>query len=112
MVFQFSKDMDEGSVENRFNWLIKRSDKSGAGQFYNYGNPLPDTEVKIAAIPDSVVYDPKMLTATVTFTIKQNATADGTLDPQHMLFSFRGEDLDGNKMSADGDEYSSATGIV
>lgn len=50
--------------------------------------------------------------ATVTFTIAQNSAADGTIDPSHIIFKFGGEDIFGNKMDEDGDEYSPFTGIA
>lgn len=111
MVFQFTKAMDMGSVQNRTNWEIKRSDKNGAGELYNYGLRIPDSEVKISPIPDRVVYDPNLFQATVTFTITQNSTADGTLDPSHILFRFKGTDKFGNEMGEDGDDYSGYSGV-
>jgi len=47
MTFQFDKDMDRESVENVLNWRISRAIGSGPGQAYNYGRPIPDTEVMI-----------------------------------------------------------------
>ena len=111
MIFQFSKEMDMGSVQNRTNWNISRSDKSGGGELYNFGARVPDTEVKISSIPERVVYDPDLLQATVTFSITQNSAADGTIDPSHILFRFSGVDTFGNAMDEDGDEFSGYTGI-
>jgi tetratricopeptide (TPR) repeat protein len=111
MVFQFSKAMDMGSVQNRTNWEISRSDKSGPGEFYNYGRRVADTEARLSPIPDRVVYDPNQFMATLTFTITQNSAADATIDASHIVFKFNGEDKFGNPMGEDGDEYSAFTGI-
>lgn len=112
MVFQFSKEMDMVSVQNRTNWQISRSEKSEAGAFYNIGQPTPDTEVEISPIPNSVLYNKESMQATVTFTIDQNSTVDATIDPSRILFKFSGEDLFGNDMNIDSDEYSAFTGIA
>ena len=112
MIFQFNKEMEKTSVENIFNWQISRSTKSGAGQFYNFGLPVADTEIKITSFPDQVVYDEKLMLATLTFTITQNAAADGTIDPGHILFKFNGVDTYGNKIADAGDEYSGFTGVI
>ncbi|MEE8481126.1 MAG: tetratricopeptide repeat protein, partial [Desulfobacterales bacterium] len=92
MIFQFDKEMDRESVEDRFNWTIKRSTGSGPGEAYNFGFSVPDTETTISIFPDYVYYDAKALSATVKFTIKQNENADGTIDPSHIEFSFKGKD--------------------
>ncbi|MBE9503588.1 MAG: hypothetical protein IME96_05380 [Proteobacteria bacterium] len=112
MVFQFTKEMDMVSVQNRTNWQIERSSKSEAGAFYNFGKAVPDTEIELSPIPDNVVYNAKEMQATVTFTIAQNSAADDTIDPSHIIFKFGGEDIFGNKMDEDGDEYSPFTGIA
>ncbi len=106
MVFQFDKEMDRESVEKLYNWDISRSTASGPGEFYNFGNPLPETEIKLKSTPEYVYYDDKQLTATVYFKITQNATADGTIDPSHIVFKFNGEDKYGLKMDSDADEFS------
>lgn len=111
MVFQFTKAMDMSSVQNRTNWNIGRSDKSGVGELYNFGVRVPDTEIKLPPIPERVVYDPSMLQATVTFTVSQNSAADGTLDPSHILFRFNGVDSFGNAMGEDGDDFTGYSGI-
>ncbi len=112
IIFQFDKEMDANSVENRFNWKISRSDKSGPGEFYNFGNPVPSTEASISTYPDKISYDKTELRATVTFTVSQNSTADATIDPAHILFKFSGKDKFGNKMDVDADEYSGFSNIA
>ncbi len=106
MVFQFDKEMDRESVEDLYNWNISRSTASGPGEFYNFGNPLPETEIKLKSTPEYVYYDDEQLTATVYFEVTQNATADGTIDPAHIVFKFSGEDKYGLKMDPDADEFS------
>jgi len=106
MEFRFTKAMDPASVENRFNWNIYRDQNSNIAKTYNYGNELPPTEINLESFPDYVIYDRDALTATVGFTIRQNETADGTIDPSHIVFKFDGEDIYGVSMDPDGDEYS------
>lgn len=90
MVFQFSKEMDRSSVENRFNWEISRSSAGGPGEAYNFGQSVPETEVTLDPFPELVVYDSDNFRATVTFRIYQNSAADGTIDPSHIVFKFSG----------------------
>jgi Flp pilus assembly protein TadD len=110
MVFQFDKQMDRESVENKFNWNIARAVGAGPGQAYNYGFPIPDTEVNLPLFPEHVYYNPDELTATVYFKIKQNAGADGTIDPSHIEFKFSGTDIFGYDMNAKYDQFTGFTG--
>lgn len=112
MIFQFTKEMDFGSVINLINWTIDRSEKTGPAQSYNFGMSVPTTEAEIASIPDNVTYDAELMQATVRFTIKQNSSADATIDPSHIIFKFSGEDKYGNSMDVNADEYSSFTKVV
>ncbi|MGV7222913.1 MAG: tetratricopeptide repeat protein, partial [Nitrospinales bacterium] len=77
---------------------------------YNFGDEIPPTEINLESFPDYVIYDQDALTATVGFTIRQNETADGTIDPSHIIFKFDGEDVYGVSMDPDGDEYSGFSG--
>jgi tetratricopeptide (TPR) repeat protein len=104
--FQFNKEMDRESVQNVLNWQIHRASATGPGQAYNFGLPVPTTEIEIPLFPEFVYYDSEALTATVTFTIRQNASADGTIDPSHIEFKFSGKDDYGNGMSPDHDQFS------
>ena len=106
MKFVFTKDMDPASIENRFNWSVSRASSSNIAQTYNFGDTIPSTEISLAPFPDYVIYDKDSLTATVGFTVRQNETADGTIDPSHIVFKFDGEDIFGVSMDPDGDEYS------
>jgi tetratricopeptide (TPR) repeat protein len=112
MIFQFDKEMDRESVEDRFNWNIKRSTASGPGEAYNYGFSVPDTETTIPIFPDYVYYDAKTFSATVKFDITQNENADGTIDPSHVEFSFKGKDKYGLTMDSDFDQVTGFSGIA
>ena len=112
MVFQFDKAMDRESVENLTNWRIGRSTSSQPGQIYNYGFKLPDTEVEVNPLPHNVYYDSETYKATVTFSIEQNSTADGTIDPAHIEFKFSGKDAYGYKMDPDFDQYIGFSGVA
>jgi tetratricopeptide (TPR) repeat protein len=112
MELQFSKKMDRESVENIYNWSITRASGDSMIDKYNFGFSIPDTEVAPKAYPDFVYYDDRNLTAKLTFSIQQNDTADGTIDPSHIVFKFNGEDVYGNKMNPDFDEYSGFSGVA
>ncbi|BBO88355.1 tetratricopeptide repeat protein [Desulfosarcina ovata] len=106
MKFLFTKSMDPSSIENRFNWNISRATGNNIAETYNFGDTIPSAEINLAPYPDYVLYDEETQTATLGFTIRQNETADGTLDPSHMVFAFKGEDVYGVAMDPEGDEYS------
>lgn len=112
MVFQFDKPMSQSSVENVFNWNIARATGSGRADGYNYDMTLPSTEVNIAPTPVGVYYNKNEQTATVLFKIRQNQTADGTLDPSHINFSFNGKDAVGLSMDKSADMYSGFSGFA
>ena len=105
MKFQFDKEMERSEVENIMNWQIGRSSGIGPGTAYNFGLPVPDTEVHVPPLPVNVYYDAEEMTATVFFKIQQNATADGTFDPSHIEFRFNGKDKFGLKMNPDSDQF-------
>ncbi len=112
MNFQFDKQMDRESVENRLNWQIGRSTQSGPGQAYNFNMPIPETEVTPHPIPENVYWDETKMMATVTFRITQNSTADGTIDPSHIEFKFSGKDVYDNSMDADFDQFMGFSGTA
>jgi tetratricopeptide (TPR) repeat protein len=112
MMFQFDKQMERESVENRVNWQISRSTQSGPAQAYNYNMPVPETEVTLHPIPENIYWDETKLMATVTFRITQNSTADGTIDPSHIEFKFSGEDVYGNAMDTDFDQFMGFSGVA
>ena len=105
MIFQFDKEMDRASVENRFNWKISRATGAGPGEAYNFGLPVASTEISITSFPDNIYWDEDSMTAKVQFTIRQNDSADGTIDPSHIEFKFTGEDEYGLSMDPDKDQY-------
>jgi tetratricopeptide (TPR) repeat protein len=104
MVFQFNGDMDTASVKNIANWKISKAAGGPAG-YYNHGytiNPQKQAELPLLK---NVSYDPTKQQATVTFTLKQNATADAVIDPSHLVFKFSGKDIQGKTMDSSGDEF-------
>ena len=106
MEFLFTKEMDPASIENRFNWSISRASSANIAETYNFGDEIPSTEISLEPFPDYVIYDKDSMTATVGFTIRQNETADGTIDPSHIVFKFDGEDIYGVSMDENADEFS------
>jgi tetratricopeptide (TPR) repeat protein len=110
MVLQFDKEMDRESVENVANWQITRTSGYGPGQAYNFGLPIPSTEITLSPVPQSVYYDEDKLTATVFFNVRQNASADGTIDPMHIEFKFSGKDIFGYEMDPDHDQFTGFSG--
>lgn len=109
MKFQFNKEMDRASVENILNWSIERSYEGGANS-YNFNTTIPDTEITLPDFPISVYYDADAYTATLYFNVTQNDEANGTLDPEHIIFSFSGQDADGNEMDEDFDQFMGFSG--
>jgi len=108
--FQFDKEMDRQSVEQTTNWSIGRAGGFGASQ-YNYSLAIPSTEISVQRLPDYVSYDSQSLSATVFFKIYQNSTADGTIDPGHIEFSFRGTDRFEQKMDPMKDQWTGFSGV-
>ena len=112
MEFQFDKEMSRESVENRFNWEISRARGGAPGNHYNFGFEIADTEIMPPAIPDNIYYDERNLRAVVSFTLTQNDTADGTIDPSHIAFKFKGEDKFGNAMDPEADEFTGFSRVI
>lgn len=112
MVFQFDKAMNQSSVQNVFNWNIARAGGTGRGDGYNYDMTLPSSEVTLPTTPLAVYYSQSEQTATVLFKIRQNATADGTIDPSHINFTFNGKDAVGLEMDKSADMYSGFSGFA
>lgn len=106
MKILFSKDMDRRSIENIANWSIDRASNVNLAKTYNFGQPIPETEVAINPLPNFVLYDAATRTATIGFTLTQNSTATGTIDPSHMVFKFSGKDAEGIRMDSQADEFS------
>jgi tetratricopeptide (TPR) repeat protein len=102
---QFDKQMERESVENITNWQIGRATGLGPGQAYNFGLPISPNEAKLPPLPAVVTWDEKNLTATVYFTVTQNAAANATIDPSHVEFKFSGKDIYGLKMNPKFDQF-------
>jgi len=113
VAFQFSKPMDATSVQDVQNWSITRATgNSFSSKDYNYGAPTPSTEVSLPYYPTAVSYDPSTLTATVLFTVTQNSTGNGTIDPSHIQFGFNGKDVTGATMDPKANEYTGFSGFA
>ncbi len=112
MSFAFTKDMDEGSITDPYNWKISRATIRDNGGVYNYGLTPSSKEAVILPKPAYVTYNTETNTATVYFWISQNATADATIDPEHIVFKFSGTDAYGKAMDPSADEYSGFRGIA
>jgi tetratricopeptide (TPR) repeat protein len=109
---QFDKQMDRESIENPVNWQIGRATGQGPGQAYNFGLPISPNEAQLPPIPSVVTWDADNLTATVYFTVTQNAAANATIDPSHIEFKFSGEDIYGLKMNPKFDQFTGFSGVV
>ncbi len=112
MKFIFSKDMDVASAENAYNWMITRATAGIEGGPYNWGMPISSSEIPVPLFPERVNYDSQSHTALVTFSLTQNESANGTLDPSHIVFRFLGKDYCGNAMNREADEYMGISKIV
>jgi Flp pilus assembly protein TadD len=110
--FAFSKDMDQATVMNRYNWLISRASIRENGGVYNGGLTPPKTEAAILPSPVAIAYNTETNTATIKFRISQNAQANATIDPAHIVFKFRGLDAYGKAMDQSADEYSGFSKIA
>lgn len=112
MVFQFDKEMDRESVEKIYNWQIQRATTGSLpGGSYNFGMGRADNEVDLPLFPESVYWDAKNLTATLKFSISQNENADAVIHGGGVEFQFKGEDIFGNSMDPDSDQYSGFSGV-
>ncbi len=112
MTIQFDKKMDRASIENVANWQISRATGSGPGESYNFGLRIPATEVRVGGIPESVAWDEDNMTATVYFKVRQNAAANGTIDPSHIEFRFSGKDIYGLSMDPKADQFTGFKGVA
>jgi hypothetical protein len=112
MNIAFSKDMDAASIINPYNWKISRATIQDNGGLYNYGLKPSAKEAFIMPSPAYVTFDTQTNTANVHFRISQNATADATIDPKHIVFKFSGVDTYGKAMDKSADEYSGFSSIA
>jgi len=112
ITIQFDKQMERDSIENPANWQISRATGQGPGQAYNFGLPIAPNEARLSPIPSTVTWDEKNLTATVNFSVTQNAAANATIDPSHVEFKFSGKDIYGLKMNPKFDQFTGFAGVV
>jgi len=112
MSFRFDKPMDRASVQAVDNWSITRATGANPAFVYNFGNPVPASEITLPAKPAMVLYNETDRTATVLFALRQNALGNGTIDPSHIVFGFRGQDVLGIAMDGAADEYSGFSGFA
>jgi len=108
----FSKDMDPSSVQNPWNWQIRKATIQDPGGAYNLGLAVPATEVATPSAPYKVTYDAGARLAEVTFRITQNSLGLGTIDPSHLVFKFNGVDAYSKAMDPAADEYSGVSKII
>ena len=109
---QFDKQMDRDSIENPVNWQVSRATGQGPGQAYNFGLPVSPNEAKLPPLPSTVSWNEKTFTATVYFTITQNAASNATIDPSHVEFKFSGKDIYGLKMNPKFDQFSGFNNVA
>jgi len=107
----FTKQMDKNSVLNPLNWSITKAESGFSGGAYNWSIPS-STDTPLSPIPVSVQYDEETQMATVSFVLTQNADANGTIDPSHLIFKLSAKDVYGNNMDASADEYNGISLIV
>lgn len=112
MNIAFSKDMNESSIINPYNWKISRATIRDNGGVYNYGLAPSTKETVILPKPSYITYNKETNTATVRFWVSQNATADATIDPNHIVFKFSGVDTYGKAMDTSADEYAGFSGVA
>lgn len=103
ITFIFSNQMDLASVINPSNWSITRA-KGGVAGYYNDTMPVGSRDAAPASVPLSVVYNDVTQEATIKFRIAQNAEGNATIDPSHLVFSFKGKDASGREMDSSANE--------
>ena len=103
LTFTFSEKMDVASILNPLNWSISRAN-SAEGGYYNNTMPVGPQEVAVPRFPLSVTYNDLTQEATIKFRLSQNADGTATIDPNHLVFSFKGKDASGRTMDSSGDE--------
>lgn len=111
MTFMFDSKMDVKSVMDITNWRISKASSARNGGVYDNGLYRP-TDISVPPMPLRVSYDPESKEATVVFSLRQNSTADGTIDPSRIVFSFVGKDITGKKLDTQANEYDGFVGKV
>lgn len=103
IAFTFSNQMDLASITNPLNWSITRGKGAESG-YYNNTAPVSSKEVSIPKFPLSVTYNDLTQEATIKFRLNQNSDGTATIDPSHLVFSFKGKDAAGRTMDTANDE--------
>jgi tetratricopeptide (TPR) repeat protein len=112
IVFTFDKPMDRSSIQDTANWSIDRSYGTSRADTYNFGLAAPITEIDLPEQPAYVFYDETYQMATVVFRLTQNEAGNGTLDPYHVQFSFKGQDVLGTAMDENANDYTGFSGFA
>ncbi len=108
MTFKFDSEMDIKSVTNIANWSVGRSKGAIAGLYDN--GLYRATDRSSSVIATKVTYNPVSKEATVYFPISQNSGGDGTIDTNHLTFTFKGTDANGKKIDPSADQYNGFAG--
>lgn len=103
VAFAFDSDMDPSSVVSVVNWSISKA-SGGAAGIYNNGL-YSDKNIPVPIMPTRVSYDSSTRTATLSFSLTQNATGTGMIDPSHLVFKFMGKDQKGSVMDESANQY-------
>jgi hypothetical protein len=112
LTFAFSKTMDESSVIDSDNWTLSRATLRENRGVYNNGAPPGPAEATLDRRPAYILFDQKTNMAAVYFRIFQNASADATIDPSHIVFKCAAADAYGKPLDPDADEYAGFSGIA
>ena len=110
--FSFDKPMDRTSIQDVANWSISRAYGSSRADTYNFGLAAPITEINLPEQPEYVFYDDTYQMATVVFRLTQNDAGTGTLDPYHVQFGFKGQDVLGTSIDETSNEYTGFSGFA
>ena len=105
--FQFDSQMDVKSVMDPSKWGISKAAGITAGRYDNGLVLNAQREAAFPPMPKSVSYDATTRQATLTFTITQGDSGASVIDPSHMVFKFKGTDVNGKTMDPKADEYDS-----
>ena len=111
ITFQFNSTMDNKSVMDVNNWKISRPIGGTAG-LYDNGLYRSTDRTRAITTPDRVMFDPTSQQATLVFSVYQNDTGTGTIDPKHLTFQFLGKDTGGKAIDPAADQYNGWVGKV
>ncbi|MDD2898967.1 MAG: tetratricopeptide repeat protein [Desulfuromonadaceae bacterium] len=106
VAIQFNNAMDTVSIMNPANWEISKANSTEGGF---YIGQTGGREASIPKNPTFISYNPDTHQASVTFTVKQNAAGNATIDPSHLVFKFTGVDAAGRQMDPASNEIDGAS---